>query len=192
MEYESIKLITEFLSDAVKILGPAIITGLVAYKVGQFQLELKLKEITKNNEFKAREKVFEFHKTKLEENSKAMESLGNALGQFAGISLADYDDALKFRSLVNGLIMVHLVSLPYEFYNVESEFEKYNSEFEREKLRVEELKQQFSKLNRPETTEEALSVINELFVIYGFLGRCIRILIEKEALNIFSTYTKNT
>lgn len=192
MDVETTKLLIELISDAVKILGPAIITGLVAYKAGKLQLELKIKELYKTNEFKAREKIFEFHKSKLDENSSAMGALTSGLGQFAGMTLADREDEMKFNGFVNGLINVHLLSLPHEFYNVESEFEKYAGEFQEEKRHIGELRKKLQNLNKPESPEEALCIINELLTIYGYLGRCIRSLIEKEALNIFKPYTGNS
>ena len=192
MNAETAKLLIELISDAIKILGPAIITGLVAYKAGKLQLELKIKELYKSNEFKAREKIFEFHKSKLDENSSAMSALSSGLGQVAGMTLADRENEMKFNGFVNGLINVNLLSLPHEFLNVEQEFEKYNNEFHEEKKHIGELKIRLGEIKKPESPEDALYAINELIIIYGYLGRCIRSLIEKEALNIFKPYTGNS
>jgi hypothetical protein len=52
MDPESYKVTMNVISDAIKILGPAIITAIVGYKVGKYQLLIKMKELNKNNEFK--------------------------------------------------------------------------------------------------------------------------------------------
>ena len=67
---ELYKMTMDVVSDAIKILGPALITAVVGYKAGKSQLLLKIEELNKNNEFKAREKIFDFHKEKLAKADK--------------------------------------------------------------------------------------------------------------------------
>lgn len=50
------------ISDAIKILGPALITGVVGYFSASIQFKTRLKELDKNNEFKAREHFYNFYK----------------------------------------------------------------------------------------------------------------------------------
>ena len=89
MDPLSFKAIMDLLSDVVKILGPATITAVVGYKIGESQLLMKIKELNKNNEFKAREKIFDFHKERLAKIDQSVENLNAGLGNLAGMSLAD-------------------------------------------------------------------------------------------------------
>jgi DNA-binding transcriptional regulator YhcF (GntR family) len=65
----------EVLDDAIKILGPAIITGLVAYYIARIQSVARLKELEKTNEFKAREHFFLHQKESQATASAAGEKL---------------------------------------------------------------------------------------------------------------------
>lgn len=94
MDAELYKLTLDVINDAIKILGPASITGFLVYKQSKAQLDLKIKELDKNNEYKAREKVFDFHKSKLKDVQSSINSLSSELGQFLGMSAADKDDEL--------------------------------------------------------------------------------------------------
>ena len=52
----------DLISDAIKILGPALITGFVGYYAAKLQFVSKLKELDKTNEFRAREYYFNYYK----------------------------------------------------------------------------------------------------------------------------------
>jgi len=191
MEPELYKLTLEVVSDAIKILGPAIITGFIAYKTGRSQHELKLKELDKTNEYKAREKIFDFHKGKLEENKAVMANLGNELGQYAGMTAADLEDDSKMSQFVRGQLSSYIDNLPFEISHIKKEMELYPGKFDQEEKRMKEIEGSVQKLKKPTNSNEVLDVIRELYRIYGFLGHCIRMLIEFEAGNIFDPYLKN-
>ncbi|MBU4510210.1 hypothetical protein KJ830_04075 [bacterium] len=58
MDIEGVKTITEGIVEIAKILGPAIITALVGYKVGKSQIEVKLRELEKTHAYSASEKLW--------------------------------------------------------------------------------------------------------------------------------------
>jgi hypothetical protein len=191
MDPELYKLTLDVISDAIKILGPAAITGLVAYKAGRAQHELHLKELDKSNEYKARERLFDFHKGKLDENKAAMSSLANELGQFAGMTAADLKDDSKLNQFVRGHLSTYIDNLPFEVSHIKKEMQLYPGKFDQEDERMKDIETSIQQIKKPTDPTEVLETIHELFKIYGFFGHCIRMLIEFEAGNIFEPYLKN-
>ena len=189
MDTESYKVTMNVISDAIKILGPAIITAIVGYKVGKYQLLIKIKELNKNNEFKAREKIFEFHKEKLAKVDESIKGLNEGLGKLAGMAMADFDDKLQISSFVNKYLLVYINGLPFQLKQTYSELKKYSEECNQELDRLQVYLQRAEKVSKPENPEDAHTVIVELIEIYSFASHCIRIIIEKEALEIFKPYT---
>jgi hypothetical protein len=189
MDAELYKATMDVISDTVKILGPAIITAIVGYKVGKSQLLLKIEELNKNNEFKAREKIFDFHKEKLAKVDESIASLNEGLGQFAGMTIADLDDELNFSSFINKYLVVYIDGLPFQLNHINDELKDHSAEFSREYERLQVYIKRSEDISKPKNPEDIQSTIVELIEIYGFASHCIRILIEKEALEIFAPYT---
>lgn len=188
---ELYKMTMDVVSDAIKILGPALITAVVGYKAGKSQLLLKIEELNKNNEFKAREKIFDFHKEKLAKADESIASLNEGLGQLAGISLADIDDELNFSSFINKYLVVYIEGIPFQLNHINDEMKQYSGEFPRESEQLRKYMVRSEEIERPGTPEDAHSTILELIEIYGFTSHCIRLIIEKEAIEIFKPYTRN-
>lgn len=191
MDPEITKIILSIVSDALKILGPAIVTGVVAFKTGKSQHILKLKELDKNNEFKAREKIFAYHREKIEENKVAVGHLGNELGQISGMLLGGGEEDADLSEFMNGYISVYLDKLPFDMALVKKEMELYPKEFEEEKVKIRKLSESIEGLKKPTDARSIHHVVTELLRTYHFLGHCIRLLIEKEAMEVFRPYVGN-
>ena len=182
----------EVLSDAIKILGPAIITAVVGYTAGQRQMELKIEEVNKSNEFKARDKIFEFHKEKIASCDNSIGSLNSALLEYAGLTLADKDDELSLSSFVGRHLTLHIQGLPFQLEHINDELITCKDKLPKECEKMDRYMQSCLKLKAPESYDEIQESIMELLEIYSFASHCIRMMIEFEALEIFSPYTKKT
>lgn len=188
MDPELYKAIIDLISDAIKILGPAIITAIVGYKVGKSQLLIQIEQLNKNNEFKAREKIFDFHKDKLAKVDESIKGLNAGLGQLAGMALADSDDKLHLSSFVNKHLVVYINSLPFTLNQIKDELKKYSDEFNRELERLQTYIKRSEHISKPENIEDAQTTIVELIEMYSWVSNCTTIIIEKEALEIFKPY----
>ncbi|WP_020407413.1 hypothetical protein [Hahella ganghwensis] len=191
MDPEIYKMTMEVLSDAVKILGPAIITAVVGYKAGIRQMELKIDEINKGNEFKARDRIFEFHKEKLATCDKSIGSLNSALLEYAGMSLAVKGDELSLSSFVGRHLTLHIQGLPFQLEHINCELLAYKDRLPKECEKMKGYMQKCVELKTPLSSDEIQETIMELIEIYSFASHCIRMMIEFEALEIFSPYTRN-
>ncbi|MGB2519095.1 hypothetical protein [Shewanella algae] len=192
MDTELAKMILTVVSDAVKILGPATITAIVGYKAGKNQLSIRLEELDKNNSYKAREKIFEFHKEKLSVVDESISSLSEGLGRFAGMVMADFDDELNLSSFVSKYISGHIDGLPFQLEHVHSELKPYSGELKREYDQLVAYMKEAESISKPQTSEETHSTIVKLLEVYGFTSHCLRMLIEKEAMQIFKPYLSRT
>ena len=192
MDPELYKMSMEVLSDAIKILGPAIITAVVGYTAGQRQMELKIEEVNKSNEFKARDKIFEFHKEKIASCDNSIGSLNSALLEYAGLTLADKDDELSLSSFVGRHLTLHIQGLPFQLEHINDELITCKDKLPKECEKMDRYMQSCLKLKAPESYDEIQESIMELLEIYSFASHCIRMMIEFEALEIFSPYTKKT
>jgi len=70
----------DVLDNAIKILGPALITGVVAYLTAKVQITSHLKELDKNNEFKARECFFNYQRERQLAADKGARDALSAIG----------------------------------------------------------------------------------------------------------------
>jgi len=82
MDIEGVKTITEGIVEISKILGPAIITALVGYKVGKSQIEVKLRELEKTHAYSASEKLFSYYQNREKELNEAYNSIIKIWGFF--------------------------------------------------------------------------------------------------------------
>lgn len=113
------------LSDAIKILGPAIITGIVGYMGARIQYKLKLEELKESHEFGAREHIFKVHTEKMkdlrESHRKVSEALGKITGMYVGV-----ENESELRLLREGMQMLQS--------NMISELRSLKKEMERHEL----------------------------------------------------------
>jgi len=60
MDAATIELIKLIATDAIKIIGPAVIAAVATYKTAKSQFENKLVEIKHSNELEARKSLFDW------------------------------------------------------------------------------------------------------------------------------------
>ncbi|WP_018016427.1 hypothetical protein [Teredinibacter turnerae] len=189
METEVATKLIEFFSDAVKIIAPALITGVVAHRLGEIQGKYKLKEVEKGNTFKAREKLFDYHRDKIKENTKAISDLTSALAEFSGYSSVDSKDELGSGKYIKGMLKNYLSNLEFSINYAQSDIDQYPSEFAEERKRLSALKKDTSKFISPESPEDVISFCNDLIGAYMGVGHITRLMMEKETLDVFKEYT---
>ncbi|MFP1680282.1 hypothetical protein ACLD02_16410 [Alloalcanivorax sp. C16-2] len=111
--------ITELLHDALKILGPALVTGFVGYKAASLQFRATLEKIREGNEFSARQHLFDYYKERQKRFSDSYANLLNQLGQILGINAAtfgtDLDESTSaIVDTFNAQVRLHLGAAPFE------------------------------------------------------------------------------
>lgn len=186
---EILAVIREISLEAIKVLGPAIITAVVGYRMGKVQLDLKLREVSLNSELTARTSLFEYYKEKLSRLDKEYQRLSEELSRFLGLTTSSEDDAPEL--IVFQEIVRHYVSiLPIEIKMVRSDMEKFglmNNDFYRE---LENIINYDKSLIEDINPQAFLVNVMSFLEAYHLLYRCTGLLLEKQAEQLFSPYLR--
>jgi hypothetical protein len=81
------------LLDAVKILGPAAIAAVVAYRTARAQILGKFDELNQSQSFQAHQAMFAHIKERLKEVDSSLERVNHELGQLMGYVTGMHEDA---------------------------------------------------------------------------------------------------
>lgn len=99
----------EVVNDAIKILGPALITGLVGKLSARIQFTARLKELDRNNEFKAREYFFKHYKERQTlSGTGAAQAITTLTKLMFDLKQGKYDESAKV-SLQNILVFMLMI-----------------------------------------------------------------------------------
>lgn len=174
------------LSDAIKILGPAIISGFIAYKIAMQQVTLKLKEAEEKHEFSARARLFNYYKEKnqslIDAQKNLNETLNELMGTIIGVDFAANadDDRINFLR-------------PFKEYVLNNsnlvlkDLEVTKREMERDELKelpeYGELNSYFEKINSLTSDITSTAIQQNIFTlleIYRHIYSCQHLLLEKQ------------
>lgn len=188
MDKEIFQLLITNTADVLKILGPAIITGVVGYFAGKAQLEIKIHELEKSNEFKAKEKIFDYLKEKLSKSHESLAELEGSFGQIAGMS--DEDDTYEDNKFIYSQVANYVENLPYEIRNIRKGLNSYKENYTDELELVDKLEENYINIKVPTDHETLLNTINELIKAHRLIIHCFNALVENQAMQIMN-HNKN-
>jgi hypothetical protein len=193
MSPEALTVLQNVLLDAIKILGPAAIAAFAAYRAGLAQVEVKLRELEKSNQFRARESIFTHLKDRLKHIDEQAERLNGDLGRMLGRAEAAHDASTKddsegfVRTLSAGIQSVARIA-PLEVNSLlnDMQFSALTSTDEFKTLSgFRELKLDFSE---PHSFDQVRSNTLEILCLYNLLSICTRLLLQKQMERVFSPY----
>ena len=181
------------LFDLLTILGPAAITGYLGYKMGKRQIELKLHELDKQNEFGARKSLFDHYKDMRKEANEIWSKLQNTIGQFialAGDTIKDIDadihkDHIDF---IVKFIESYKKNTPEYIKWVKGQMEKLDLTGYAQYSELEKFQELASNIVIDRDTE---SIKNNLFVLhegYSHLQICYDLILQEKAEQLFGPY----
>lgn len=181
--------------DALKILGPAIVAAVATYKATKVQYELKLKELERSQSFKARENLLEHYRQQKSRVDEVYNSLSNTLGQILGMaSSASLESASKiddFTSTMVGVADMYVGMAPFDIRMTLRDMASLNLTQEEEYRKLESYLDQASRLDVTREFEQLKNNIYTLLEIYGFLGRCNHLMLEKQIHSLFEGYVEH-
>lgn len=185
------------ISDAIKILGPAIITGFVGYKAGKIQLDVKLKELEKTHEFSARQDLFKVYVERGNEIRKEEQGFYNGLNEYLNILVgfnANKNSDEEISELVKNIIDTFNDKkrlVPHSINLIRQEMIKYGLSH------LEEFKLLNSCENKLEEYTEETSIagfsknVTILMEVYSIIYHCHQLIMESQSEKIFNKYIKN-
>jgi hypothetical protein len=186
--------VKDILLDAVKILLPATITAVLAYKITKNQMNFKLKEISRNLEFDSREHLFNYYKERsrrlLKKHDKLNESLSRLMGFAIGYSSVAEKDAIDFLKRVGVTIRNFSRVALMDSRITKKEMGKNGlnniSEFSELDSYVDEVR----KIDYSENLSALQKNIVTLIEIYSHLHYCQQLMLEKQIIRYFKVVDK--
>lgn len=192
MSPEVASLLQTVLLEAIKILGPAIVAAYAAYKAASVQLDVKLHEVAKANEFKAREAIFLHLKERLvhieQKNEKLNEELGRMLGVAAGYHEGSGTEPVEYVDIMSRSVHAAARLAPVEISATLNDMrmssltssEEFKALSGRQDFQIDT----FEPYSYPKLKSNVLSLIET----YDLLGMCNRLLLQKQMERAFSPY----
>ncbi|MFC7298496.1 hypothetical protein [Herminiimonas aquatilis] len=195
MNIETINLIQTVSLEAIKILGPASIAAYVAYKAAAVQLNAKLLELDKGNQFKARESVFSHLKERLlhidQQTEKLNAEIGHMIGYAAGYRAGDSSpDGQDFALLMGGLMHSVAKHAPLEITVLLNDMQMSGLTSSEEFKTLSERQKTLISFSQNPTYEEMKSHAFQLLETYNLLGGCTRLLIQKQMEKVYAPYLR--
>jgi len=194
MEPATIELIQVIATDAIKILGPAIIAAFATYYASKAQFQIKLKELDKTNEFSARKCLFDFYKERQEKLQKEYEKMSESLGRSVGFAAgARDDDDQAIRNMLNAyteMVLMHSKLRPVEIETTLRDMRRYNLESVAEYKKLESYIERIKKL-KPGTAFEVLREnVFEIVEVYHFILMCNHMVLQRQMDKVFVKYVE--
>ena len=187
MDIILIDALKEFGSDCVKIIGPACITAIVAFKTATEQSRQKITEIKESNRFKASTEFFNIYKGWYEELQESQNNIANSLLQINGFMISGEDFDGEQEDIMK-LLKIYVHKLPFNFRKMEIEFKKRKGEFDIDYEELTKAKEMYESL--PElTADNHIDYTIKLEYIYSTLAHCSRTLIIDDMHKTYSEYT---
>ena len=186
MDIEGVKTITEGVVEIAKILGPAIITALVGYKVGKSQIEVKLRELEKTHAYSASEKLFGYYQNREKELNEAYNSINKDMGFLLGMTstLTENDE------LLNNIIKMYDLyekTLPYQIKLTLRDLKKYNLQETEEFRKLESFLDQKALRDQKKNWSDKVFYLLE---IYFYLRICNKMILEEISTNYMKIFVK--
>ena len=186
MDIESVKTITDGIVEVAKILGPAIITALVGYKVGKSQIEVKLRELEKSHAYSASEKLFEYYQNREKELDESYKSINKDMGFLLGMtSSLTSDDNLSNETIK--MYDLYEKTLPYQIKLTLRDLKKYSLQETEEFRKLESLLHQKSLQDQKKNWGDKVFYLLE---VYFYLQICNKMILEEISTNYMRIFVK--
>lgn len=189
------QLIDSVCVEAIKVIGPAVVAAIVAYKAASLQFQATLQQLRENNEFSARQHLFEYYKERQKRFSESYFNLVSSLSQVLGANAAAGDDepdgSLKaMLDTFTSLAQLHLGAAPFEVKLVLRDMKQKKLEEIEEYKELEAKQALLSGLVIGKDFESKRAAVFSMIEVYGSLERCNQLLLEREIDFLFSKYFK--
>ena len=179
------------LSDLVKILTSAAITGLVVYLVMRDQINVKLREKNRNYEIDSRDHLFDFYRERsrrlLKKHDKLNESLGRLMGFVIGYSSVAEKEAAEFLNRISVTIQSFSKVALIDSRITKKEMEKNGLNNIREFGELESYENEVKKIELSDDLTALQKNVVTLIEIYSHLHYCQQLMLEKQVMKYSKT-----
>lgn len=188
MELELIIAIKEVALEFIKIVAPATIAAVTAYKTASYQYKQKIAEIEKQNQFKAAQMIFDLQKQSFDDVAKGYKSITESIFEISGFLIGgkDLDESEYFLKIMK----VYTQKLPFSFRKTYREFSVFLDQYSEEYKELQEAEKSFNSLGEV-NIENLMDYAIKLEYIYSTLSHCSQIIISEKMDDNLSKFTAN-
>lgn len=185
---------SEVLSDAIKIIAPALIASLATYFASKSQLDQKLKEIKEGHAFGARSQLFSLAKEQLEAEQKEFETVRNNLSYLLGRASTEHIQSPTDNTLApNSKIMAQMLvdescSIQLEIADVREEMQSKGLLQTQYENRLENVSKKIPLSSVPTNLEELRIAISTILEVREYLCFCRKTIIKKTMDQLLARY----
>ncbi|MFL0804253.1 MAG: hypothetical protein K6L81_11085 [Agarilytica sp.] len=185
-------LIQSVSSDALKILGPAIIAALATYKATKAQYELKIREMEESHGFKAREALLQHYKDQKSKVDEGYNTISETIAGSLGMVTGTGEDS-SFSEMAETIIGISDMYVGIAQFDIETTLRDMvtaNVSDSSEYTKLESYLDPAKNLKTTRNVTEFKKNTYFLLDLYSFLGRCNQMLLEIQTKKLFSGYVK--
>lgn len=183
------------LPDAVKILGPAVITAVVALQCVRFQLRSTERTASLENKFKAREKLFEYFEKQIarsdEDSKRAIEGLGQILGVEISVNSLDNPDR-SLVQVVEPLLLRSVSCRPSQLKSLRRKVVQHLGHDADEVALIDSSIGEFDDLPVVDDLNSKIEAAHALIASFSLEKDCYSGILERQAFGTLAIYTDNS
>lgn len=181
-----------FLTEAVKLIGPAAVTGYVTYRVTKTQSDARLAELQTGHSYKARAEMFGLHRQDLErlykQSDDVARGVGQILGLIAGAKLGE-PDRREELSVIASLATTYSRAFLPEVESVDALFAEMSLGERRELIALRRIAGELDWNAAVEVTAEAVSTrLLRLQEATALLQRCHAVSVRRQMEKALASY----
>ena len=179
-----------------KILGPAIITGLLAYMLAKAQFKNSLHQLDLANELKARMTMFDYYQARINEANNAFSTFSEKLTKLETFVMSASVEELGSYGVNNfwkDFNNLHHFLLTLSFRETRSDFEELspNEKDATMEMKIAEIEKVLSNLARANDRVETLNITARLRELHAIHLYCLHCQLEKYGVSVFDKYLKS-
>ncbi len=192
MDPNTLEVLKVVLTDTVKILGPASIAAYFTYKATKSQYEFRVREIERNQEFGAKEHLFDYYRdrqVRLEKrNQEATEGCTQLVVQVSAAKDEDDIDRVVL-DVAESLLESGLRSSPLEFQRAKRDMERHGLAGSEGYLILEQHEEEISRLEVTRNPPDLAKALLKLIEAWSHAEYCNDDVLESRIEAIFVSHS---
>lgn len=185
-------LIANLLTDALKIIGPAVVAAYATYRATKLQFDARISEIEKTNEFNARDRLFEYFKAKQVQfearTADILGSIGQVLGYTSASMAVEGEQFSNTTRTFVGFLELSIVMAPFDIGETIRDMDLNGFSTSEDYKHLLKLLDKAKALTKSSDLNTIVTNGYTIAEIYTFLARCNHALVEQQMKKLFSKY----
>lgn len=176
-------------TEAIKILGPALLTGLLGYFTGRLDYGRRLLNMKSQQEFSAREVLFNLKKQRFDSMNESAKSFLGATGEFIGY-YTGYEASPGKDLPVSAAVRFLDISVTEMLDDVRWITEEFGTteHYRKDKGEIERIRTSLEDFKAPTNTDQVFTSFKAILAYFNVLQRVASKSLDDEMQSLFKKY----